>query len=617
MRRSIIGFFILVALPTGVTSVCSGSTCEECIFSDPSCGWCSQKDFTSERCQPYSSLQNAGCVRGNIAYPASTFSKIQDEEVRDSSLSDQAIQVQPQFIRITTRPRKKETFTLTFRAARNYPVDLYFLFDSSLSMETHILSLASLASDIGRSIANISSNYRMAYGIFQDKVILPYTDTTPVRVADPCLAITDRNCSPPFEFKHLLDMTKDVIAFEKVVEELKLTGNIDKPEGSLDAIMQAVTCTEKIGWRKGSRKLLIFASNDRFHIAGDGKLAGILVPNDGECHLDTNGDYTMELLQDYPSIGQLTDIVDKKEVHIIFAVTDDQLPLFNELSKRIPHSTVELLAESGSGNKDIRQIIEKKYREMISEVEMIYTSVEGVDIKIKAKSSICERQDSNICKGIEIGDSVDFDVEVRVMSCPAEGGDKKKTVDIYPGSLSTDKLTVEIITECDCDCTTDKTTWEQNSPLCSDGNGTLICGQCVCNQGRFGQNCECDATDTDTVYSGCLDPKNNSTGTECSGSGTCICGVCYCNEGFSGPYCECNDENCGLFEGKLCGGAKGKCQCGKCVCDPDYIGDTCGCKNSNKSCLSNGKLCSGNGICQCDKCVCDTGYSETHCEKCV
>lgn len=38
---------------------------------------------------------------------------------------------------------------MTFYAANNYPVDLYFLFDNSNTMENHIKSLAKQANDIG------------------------------------------------------------------------------------------------------------------------------------------------------------------------------------------------------------------------------------------------------------------------------------------------------------------------------------------------------------------------------------------------------------------------------------------------------------------------------------
>lgn len=44
---------------------------------------------------------------------------------------------------------------------------------------------------------------------------------------------------------------------------------------------------DQIGWRNVTR-LLVFATDDGFHIAGDGKLAGILTPNDGKCHLEDN-----------------------------------------------------------------------------------------------------------------------------------------------------------------------------------------------------------------------------------------------------------------------------------------------------------------------------------------
>ena len=40
---------------------------------------------------------------------------------------------------------------------------------------------------------------------------------------------------------------------------------------------------------------------------GDGKLGGIVKPNDGNCHLDTNtpATYTHSTEQDYPSVSQV------------------------------------------------------------------------------------------------------------------------------------------------------------------------------------------------------------------------------------------------------------------------------------------------------------------------
>lgn len=610
--------YVTVIPCTGQSLTCSGSTCRECISSDPSCSWCADMDFSSQRCQPYSSLSADGCT--DIQNPSTSSSKPQDENVRDSNRGNKAIQIQPQRVRIATRLRKKETFRMTFRAASNYPVDLYFLFDSSSSMRKHIASLAYLTEDIGRSIGDISTNYKMAYGLFQDKVTLPFTSIAPERLKNPCaLAPTaeNRDCSPPYEFKHVLDMTNNIKEFQAVVNSTNITGNIDVPEGSLDAILQAVACQKRIGWREDSRKLLIYASNERFHVAGDGKIAGIVFPNDMKCHLNDAGDYTMELKQDYPSIGQLTEVVDKHEVHIIFTVTESQTALYKELSQRVPQSTVELLAETGTGNKNIKEIIEKKYKQMISEVTIVHTEVEGVDVKIRAQSSVCERKDTNVCKGIEIGQTVNFEVEVLVTSCPTSG-DNVRTVEIYPESLSGEKLTLEIEALCDCECTLDETQWVKNSDICNNGNGTLKCGQCDCNAGRFGQTCECDITDTVTDTSKCYQKDSNATDVECSGAGTCVCGVCDCDEGFSGPYCECNDRSCGTFQRELCGGVRGRCRCGQCVCEPEYSGSTCGCPTSNATCLSTeGTLCSDQGECDCGECRCNEGYVGLYCENCV
>jgi hypothetical protein len=38
---------------------------------------------------------------------------------------------------------------------------------------------------------------------------------------------------------------------------------------------------------------------------GDGKLGGIVTPNDGSCHMDEKGVYTHSSIQDYPSVSQI------------------------------------------------------------------------------------------------------------------------------------------------------------------------------------------------------------------------------------------------------------------------------------------------------------------------
>jgi len=53
---------------------------------------------------------------------------------------------------------------------------------------------------------------------------------------------------------------------------------------------------EKIGWRNDSLHLLVFVSDADSHFGMDSKLAGIVIPNDGNCHLDHNNEYSMSTI---------------------------------------------------------------------------------------------------------------------------------------------------------------------------------------------------------------------------------------------------------------------------------------------------------------------------------
>lgn len=56
------------------------------------------------------------------------------------------------------------------------------------------------------------------------------------------------------------------------VRNASVSGNLDAPEGGFDAIMQAVVCRDRIGWREKARRLLVFSTDAGFHYAGDGKV---------------------------------------------------------------------------------------------------------------------------------------------------------------------------------------------------------------------------------------------------------------------------------------------------------------------------------------------------------
>lgn len=84
-----------------------------------------------------------------------------------------------------------------------------------------------------------------------------------------CSKIPCLNCVPAYGFKNHLSLTPDYNLFSKTVEDAKLSGNLDSPEGGFDAIMQAIVCKKEIGWRPLARHIIIFSSDAEFHIAGE------------------------------------------------------------------------------------------------------------------------------------------------------------------------------------------------------------------------------------------------------------------------------------------------------------------------------------------------------------
>ena len=58
-------------------------------------------------------------------------------------------------------------------------------------------------------------------------------------MANPC---TDSVCQPSYGYHNSLPLTNATEEFEEKVNETKHSSNQDNPEGSLDAMMQAIVC---------------------------------------------------------------------------------------------------------------------------------------------------------------------------------------------------------------------------------------------------------------------------------------------------------------------------------------------------------------------------------------
>ncbi|XP_021913854.1 integrin beta-PS isoform X1 [Zootermopsis nevadensis] len=623
------------------------TTCHECIQT-PTCAWCSEPwDMTDrqylerKRCfLPSINVdQHFQCSAAFIVNPSNNYTLLQYNALTNasasrktslssynrttSSHSHEAVQIYPQRVSLKLRINEAFRFTVSYSQAQDYPVDLYYLMDLSKSMEDDKEKLSVLGDLLVESMQKITSDFRLGFGSFVDKVVMPYVSTVPKNLIEPCTG-----CAAPYGFRNIMSLSNNANRFSGEVRRAAVSGNLDAPEGGFDAIMQAVVCREKIGWREKARRLLVFSTDAGFHYAGDGKLGGIVKPNDGECHLDTVGEYTHSKLQDYPSISQVNLKVRQNAINVIFAVTAEQIGVYDRLKDNVEGASSGMLSNDSSNVVDL---VREQYDKISSSVEMkdnATTDAVKVTYYSACKGSGPAIQ-TNKCDGLKVGDVVKFEAEVEVTNCPSDPKKWKQIFKIYPVGIN-ESLIVDLEMLCSCPCEQEGDPWfKRKAEQCSKF-GTYKCGICECDKTHFGRTCECDSDNingaTGLPVGGCR-PDNTSV-VDCSGRGTCVCGVCECEtrenpeEVISGPFCECDNFSCDYANGLLCSGSDhGTCICGKCQCKPDWTGDACDCRASSITCIppGGGEICSGNGDCNCGACECYEGkegrYTGKFCEK--
>ncbi|KAM4887547.1 integrin beta-2 [Thomomys bottae] len=585
------------------------SSCRDCIQLGPGCAWCQKLNFTgpgepdSMRCDTRAQLRRKGCQADDILDPRS-FAELQKDPQRGGK------QLSPQQVTLHLRPGQAAVFNVTFRRAKGYPIDLYYLMDLSYSMLDDLINVKKLGADLLRALNELTESGRIGFGSFVDKTVLPFVNTHPEKLRNPC-PNKEKECQSPFAFRHVLKLTDNSNQFQTEVGKQLISGNLDAPEGGLDAMMQVAACPKEIGWRNVTR-LLVYATDDGFHFAGDGKLGAILTPNDGHCHLEDNL-YKRSNEFDYPSVGQLAHKLAENNIQPIFAVTKRMVKTYERLTEIIPKSAVGELSDDSS---NVVQLIKNAYNKLSSRVFLDHSSLPDT-LKV-TYDSFCSNgvshtgQPRGDCDGVQINVPVTFQVKVTATACLQQQSFVIRALGF------TDTVTVHVLPQCQCQCRDQR----QNQGLCR-GKGSLECGVCRCDAGYIGKHCECQTQGRSSLELEGSCRKDNSS-IVCSGLGDCICGQCVChasddpNKEIFGRYCECDNVNCERHHGQACGGPlRGVCACGQCQCLEGFEGSACQCSKSTEGCLNARRVeCSGRGRCLCNTCQCDQGYQPPLCEEC-
>ncbi|XP_056375705.1 integrin beta-8 [Hyla sarda] len=577
---------LLLGLCQSVENKCSSSnaaTCTKCLSLGPECGWCTQEDFMvdsveSERCDTVYNLKSKGCRGDSIEHPSAQI----------VSSKEGNSQVTPAEVSVHLRPGASVNFLLRMQRLEKYPVDLYYLVDVSASMFATIEKINNIGSDLSQKMADFSHDIRFGFGSFVDKPVSPYISIHPDRLKNQCSTL-NKNCMPPHGFIHVLSLTNNMTQFKQIVSKQKISANIDDPEGAFDAMLQAAVCHKEIGWRKEAKRLIILLTDQTSHLPLDSKLAGIVSPNDGSCHLKDNV-YTRASDMEHPSLGLLGEKLAGNHVYGVFAVRGNAFSWYKDLLPLLPGTVAKELDATAS---NIKNLVVEAYQALLSEIKIqVDNPMKGIYVNITA---ICPdgSRHSGIegCRNVQSNDKVLFNVTVTMDTCDVEGG--HNYIILKPIGFN-ETVKVKIHRSCTCQC---------NSPLRhKDKCVTEVHPDCP---GVPCRDSNCSLGEKEYQSENC---KQSPSESECSGRGTCLCGKCYCSKTklgkIYGKYCEIDNFSCPYNLGKLCSG-NGECYNGDCKCHSGWEGDRCQCSSLKKHCMdSNGLVCSGRGTCTCGKCEC-------------
>ncbi|KAM9710627.1 integrin beta-5 [Menidia menidia] len=189
--------------PAGGLNLClsgSAASCEECLLIHPSCAWCSQEDFgrsrtASSRCDLEPDLLRRGCLAPNIEHPTSGLRVLENRPLSSTGAGpgrdqdqdrDRVVQILPQRLELSLRPGDPARFGLQVRQVEDYPVDLYYLMDLSLSMKDDLVTIRTLGTNLAQEMGKLTSNFRLGFGAFVDKNMSPFSYTAPKYQENPC-----------------------------------------------------------------------------------------------------------------------------------------------------------------------------------------------------------------------------------------------------------------------------------------------------------------------------------------------------------------------------------------------------------------------------------------------
>jgi len=202
-----------------------------------------------------------------------------------------------------------------------------------------------------------------------------------------------------YEYLTNLSLTPNSAAFQSTLNSLSTKSGSDGPESQLTALLQMGLREQEVGWRDGSFKVVILATDAAFHRAGDNPGTA----NNGDDVLDGPGnDGTGE---DYPIIAQVRDALQGTGILPVFAVTSGVKTTYETLVSDLGFGAVVDLAADSS---DIVTAIQTGIAEINTTLleSAVGTAFDDTIIGNEQDNNIISAEGADSISGAEGADSI-------------------------------------------------------------------------------------------------------------------------------------------------------------------------------------------------------------------
>ena len=148
------------------------------------------------------------------------------------------------------------------------------------------------------------------------------------------------------------------------------------------------------------------------------QLGGVINRPDFACHLNNEGEYTMSKIFDYPSLAEVSRLLQSRKVNLIFAVTEDRRQEYERIADLLEEKARVATLAANSAN--ILEIIEKAYHEIVTRVVLRDNSIPELNIQYYSN---CGKEGTkeiptNECDELVEGKVYEFRVEFSLNECP-------------------------------------------------------------------------------------------------------------------------------------------------------------------------------------------------------